>query len=73
MKDEVAFVTPQELEEKEGKIPVEKVGLEKKELLEQLNEFFDSQPLSENPGGKIHCCDPFPACCRSFSLTAFPV
>jgi len=46
MKDEIAFVTPQELEEKERKIPVEKVGLEKKELLEQLNDFFESQPLA---------------------------
>ncbi len=46
MKDEIASVIPQELEEKEGETPVEKTGLEKKELLEQLKEFFESQPLS---------------------------
>ena len=46
MKDEIASVIPQELEEKTGKPPVEKIGLEKKELLEQLNEFFESQPLA---------------------------
>jgi nitroimidazol reductase NimA-like FMN-containing flavoprotein (pyridoxamine 5'-phosphate oxidase superfamily) len=46
MKDEIASVIPQELEEMEGETPVEKTGLERKELLEQLKEFFKSQPLS---------------------------
>jgi len=46
MKDEIASVTPKELGEKKGETPVEKIGLEKKELLEQLKEFFESQPLS---------------------------
>lgn len=46
MKDEIASVIPQDLEEKEEETPVEKIGLEKKELLEQLKEFFESQPLA---------------------------
>ncbi|AKB17796.1 MULTISPECIES: pyridoxamine 5'-phosphate oxidase family protein [unclassified Methanosarcina] len=46
MKDEIASVIPQELEEKAGDPSVEKIGFEKKELLEQLNEFFESQPLA---------------------------
>jgi len=46
MKDEIASVIPQELEEKAGETPVEKIGLEKKEMLEELNKFFKSQPLA---------------------------
>lgn len=46
MKDEIASVIPRQLKEIAGEIPVEKIGLEKKELLEQLNSFFGSQPLA---------------------------
>ncbi|AKB29856.1 hypothetical protein MSSIT_3137 [Methanosarcina siciliae T4/M] len=46
MKDEIASAIPQELKEKEGETPVEKTGLEKKELLEQLRAFFESQLLA---------------------------
>ena len=46
MRDEVASVIPHKLEEKEDESPLESIGLEKDKLLEQLRQFFESQPLA---------------------------
>jgi len=46
MRDEVASVVHYKLEEKEDENPVKSIGFEKKQLLEQLKQFFESQPLA---------------------------
>lgn len=46
MRDEVASVIPHKLEEKADEYPVESIGIEKDKLLEQLRQFFESQPLA---------------------------
>jgi len=46
MRDEVASVIPHKLEEKADECPVESIGIEKDKLLEQLRQFFESQPLA---------------------------
>jgi nitroimidazol reductase NimA-like FMN-containing flavoprotein (pyridoxamine 5'-phosphate oxidase superfamily) len=46
MRDEVASVIHHKLEEKENESPLEGVVFEKEKLLEQLKQFFESQPLA---------------------------
>ncbi|MCQ1535214.1 pyridoxamine 5'-phosphate oxidase family protein [Methanosarcina sp. KYL-1] len=46
MKDEIASLLSHELEEQEGKAPVESIGLDKVELLGKLRKLFETQPLA---------------------------